>query len=53
MMGFEQGRDTLGKVASFMVVDGSCSNQLRSGSYESTTQDKLCHHVPGMEQFAD
>jgi hypothetical protein len=34
-------------------VDGSCLNELRTSSLELTTQDKLCHHVSGMEQLTD
>jgi hypothetical protein len=44
-------RKVTGVRTGFMV--SFCLNQLRIGSYQSTIQDKLCHHVSGMEQLAD
>jgi hypothetical protein len=56
MPGFEQGRDTVRKVATFMVCGWffleSAKDQFL-GVWPPSSQDNLCHHVSSMEQFAD
>jgi hypothetical protein len=55
MSGFEQGQDTVGKVATFMVGERflleSAKHQFL-GVNPPPPKDNMCHHMSGMEQFA-
>jgi hypothetical protein len=53
MLEFEQGRDTVGKVATFMV----CGCFLLQSAKDwflgvDPPQDNICHHMYGVEKLA-
>jgi hypothetical protein len=56
MLGFEQGRDTMGKVATFIVCGLFLLKSAKDrflGVNPPPPEDNMCHHVSGMEQLAD
>jgi hypothetical protein len=52
MPGFEQGCDTVGKVASFMVCGWFLPESAKDRFLGVDPQDNMCHHVSAMEQLA-
>jgi hypothetical protein len=52
MSGFEQGQDTVGKVATFMVCGWFLLESARHRFLGVDPQDNMCHHVSGMKRFA-
>jgi hypothetical protein len=53
MLGFEQGQDMVGKVATFMVFGWFLLELPKDLFLGVNPQYNLCHYVSGMEQFAD
>jgi hypothetical protein len=49
MPGFEQGQDTVGKVATFMVCEWFLLESAKDRFLVVDPQDNLCHHVSSME----
>jgi hypothetical protein len=56
MLGFEQGRDMVGKVATFSVYGWfllESAKDLFLRVEPPTPQNILCHHMSGMEELAN
>jgi hypothetical protein len=55
MLGFEQGKDTVWKVATFMICGWFLLELAKDWflGVDPPPQDNLCHHVFGMEQLAE
>jgi hypothetical protein len=49
MSGFEQGRDIVGNVATFMVSGWFLLESTKDRFLGVDPQDNMCHHVFGME----
>jgi hypothetical protein len=52
MLGFEQGCDTVGKVATFMICGWFLLESVKDQFLGVDPQDNMCHHVSGIERFA-
>jgi hypothetical protein len=53
MSGFEQGRDTVGKVATFMVCGWFLLKSAKDRFLGVDPQDNMCHNVSSMERPAE
>jgi hypothetical protein len=49
---FEQGQDTVGKVATFMVCGWFLLESAKDRFLGVEPQDNMCHNVFGMERLA-
>jgi hypothetical protein len=53
MSGFEQGQDTVRKVATFMVGGRFLLESAKDRFLGVDPQDNMCHHVSGMKQLTN